>query len=54
MPVYEYRCKKCGKSFELIETVSEHDPAKVRCPDCKSKSVERLWSQVFTVTSKKS
>jgi putative FmdB family regulatory protein len=54
MPVYEYVCKKCGECFERVETVSEHDPAKVRCPECKSKQVERRWSPVFAVTSKKS
>lgn len=54
MPVYEYVCKKCGELFERVETVSEHDPAKVRCPVCKSKQVERRWSPVFAVTSKKS
>jgi putative FmdB family regulatory protein len=46
--------RKCGKSFERIETVKDHDPAKVRCPKCKSKKVERRWSSVFAVTSKKS
>jgi len=54
MPVYEYDCCKCGKSFELFETVSQHDPSRVRCPHCKSKEVERRWSQIFTITSKKS
>ena len=54
MPVYEYLCRKCGKSFELVETVKEHDLSKVRCPECKSKKVERRWSPVFAVTSKKS
>ena len=54
MPVYEYLCRKCGKSFERIETVKEHDLSKVNCPECKSKKVERRWSSVFAVTSKKS
>lgn len=54
MPVYEYLCRKCGKSFEQVETVKEHDPSKVRCPECKSKKVERRWTSVFAVTSKKS
>jgi putative FmdB family regulatory protein len=54
MPVYEYLCRSCGKPFELIESVSRHDAAKVRCPECKSKKVERRWSPVFAVTSKKS
>ena len=54
MPVYEYLCRKCGESFERVESIKEHDPSKVRCPECKSKKVERRWSPVFAVTSKKS
>lgn len=54
MPVYEYVCKKCGEFFERVEKLSEHDSAKVRCPECKSKQVERRFTSVFAVTSKKS
>ncbi len=54
MPVYEYVCRECGKEFEQIETLSEHDRTTVSCPDCKGKKIERRWSPVFTVTSKKS
>ena len=25
MPVYDYICKKCQKSFELILTLGEHE-----------------------------
>lgn len=54
MPVYEFVCHKCGKPFEIVESVTRYDPTRVRCPSCKSKKVERRWSRVFTVTSKKS
>jgi putative FmdB family regulatory protein len=54
MPVYEFVCRKCRKKFEVVGTVAEYDPKKVKCPKCKSRSVERRWSRVFAVTSKKS
>jgi putative FmdB family regulatory protein len=54
MPVYEFLCKKCGKSFEVIASISQYDATKVRCPGCKSRKVERRWSSVFAKTSKKS
>ncbi|MDH3402242.1 MAG: zinc ribbon domain-containing protein [Acidobacteriota bacterium] len=54
MPVYEYSCVKCGKDFERVETVSDHGHKKVRCPACKSTRIERRWSRVHAVTSKKS
>lgn len=35
MPIYEYRCQKCGKDFELMRPFSKADePAP--CPDCGS------------------
>ena len=54
MPVYEFICHKCEKPFEIVESITDHDPGKVRCPSCKSKKVERRWSRVVAVTSKKS
>ncbi|MFN7975462.1 MAG: FmdB family zinc ribbon protein [Acidobacteriota bacterium] len=41
MPIYEYRCKKNGHQFELIQKLS--DPPPKKCPRCGSK-VEKLIS----------
>ena len=41
MPIYEYRCRKCQKSFEQL-ILSSQD--KAACPQCKSAKVERLLS----------
>ncbi|NKB87318.1 MAG: zinc ribbon domain-containing protein [Acidobacteria bacterium] len=39
MPIYEYRCKKCGHTFERIQKFSDRQ---VRtCPECKGR-VERV------------
>jgi putative FmdB family regulatory protein len=54
MPTYQYRCEKCGKTFERTETISEHEIAKPRCPKCGSKKVSAVPSRVYVVTSKKS
>ncbi len=54
MAVYEFSCLECKKKFEVVQAIRDYDPTKVTCPDCSSKKVERLWSKVFTVTSKKS
>lgn len=32
MPLYEYKCSKCGHRFEKIETVSAS--VKKKCPEC--------------------
>lgn len=41
MPTYEYECAKCGKTFELFQSMKD-EPLKI-CPDkkCKGK-VKRL------------
>ncbi len=55
MPVYEYRCSDCRKAFTLIKSIKEYETQTVKCPKCgKRKGVERVWSQVYAVTSKKS
>ena len=41
MPLYEYRCKKCGHQFEKIQSFSA--PDEKECPVCKGE-VERLIS----------
>lgn len=40
MPIYEYRCEKCG-DFEVTQRITE-DPLK-KCPTCKRK-VHKLIS----------
>jgi len=41
MPIYEYRCEKCGRLFEELVTNSSQ---KIACPDCDSENVEREFS----------
>ena len=43
MPIYEYKCKKCGHKFEQQQSMS--DPAPSKCPSngCRGK-VMRVFS----------
>lgn len=44
MPIYEYKCAKCGKELEVMHKISE--PAPAECPECKAQgSLERLVSR---------
>jgi putative FmdB family regulatory protein len=54
VPIYEFNCKECGHHFDLIESVSDHEQHKERCPKCNSKKLERVYSTVSVHTSKKS
>jgi len=54
MPTYDYRCKKCGKNFSQVMSITRHGKAKVKCPKCGSRSVEQIFSPFLVKTSKKS
>jgi putative FmdB family regulatory protein len=42
MPIYEYRCPKCGKRFsELVKISSQSRPT---CPKCGEPNVDRIMS----------
>lgn len=42
MPIYEYRCPKCGVDFE--EIVGANDPAPP-CPSCHAEKAQKLVSK---------
>jgi len=43
MPIFEFKCRKCGEPFEVLFR-SREDKASVACPKCGSKKAERLLS----------
>jgi putative FmdB family regulatory protein len=54
MPVYEYVCPGCRKTFEVVRPITEYGKKAVACPKCRSKKVKRRWSSVSVQTSTKS
>jgi putative FmdB family regulatory protein len=42
MPIYEYKCSKCGHQFEIIQRFSDN-PIET-CPECDENSVKKLVS----------
>ena len=53
MPVYDYICNDCHKTFELVMTLKEHE-TDIKCPHCKSRNVEQEATAFYAVTGKKS
>ncbi|HIH96217.1 MAG TPA: zinc ribbon domain-containing protein [Thermoplasmata archaeon] len=43
IPTYDYKCKECGKVFEVFRHFSEMDE-EVNCPTCGSTQTERVFS----------
>jgi len=50
MPIYEFRCVKCGQVFEKL-FMSKNEVADMSCPHCKSNIVERVVSRTNYVTA---
>ncbi len=40
MPIYEYRCRKCGAEFELLV----REATNIACEACGSKQADKLMS----------
>jgi putative FmdB family regulatory protein len=54
MPMYDYKCRKCGKESLLVLTLKEHEAGAATCPSCGSKELEQLLTSFVAKTSSKS
>jgi len=50
MPVYEYKCKDCGKVSEFLVGVGQ-GKMEIKCSFCGSKKLEKIFSQSFISTA---
>jgi putative FmdB family regulatory protein len=46
MPIYDFRCRQCGKVSELFVRGGEQAPC---CPDCGSADLEKLLSSSYMI-----
>ena len=51
MPIYEFRCLKCGHFFELLQLKKKQEKTKMKCPQCKSPEIERVLSTIGVIKS---
>ncbi|MCF7885135.1 MAG: zinc ribbon domain-containing protein [Candidatus Marinimicrobia bacterium] len=54
MPIYEYKCSRCGEKFEELIAFSKLNDNNPKCPKCDSKEVERQISTPSIGNSKNS
>ena len=43
MPIYEYRCEKCGHIFDAFQRIGEGNE-NLNCPECETPRPSRLIS----------
>ncbi len=51
MPIYEYRCHSCRKSFSFLVGVGA-DAEEPHCPRCGGKNLDKLISRIARIKSK--
>jgi putative FmdB family regulatory protein len=54
MPTYEYHCRACGAQFTVRAHISDYGQMAVSCPECRSREVERVMSDFYARTPRKS
>lgn len=47
MPIYDFRCKECGKVSEIF--LRDFHSGAIRCPGCGSEHLEKLFSVPYVV-----
>jgi putative FmdB family regulatory protein len=50
MPIYEFRCRGCGKKTTALVLVRDRI-SEVRCQSCGGADLDRLWSRFATMKS---
>ena len=43
MPIYEYKCSKCGNVFEVFQRIGA-DGSELNCPICGAPRPEKIFS----------
>lgn len=54
MPVYDFRCTRCGHEFTLTLSIKERESQEITCPKCGAAKPETLMTPFFAKTSRKS
>lgn len=50
MPIYEYKCKKCGNLFDVFQSIGASGE-NLNCPSCGEPKPERIFSAFGTANS---
>jgi putative FmdB family regulatory protein len=54
MPLYDYRCRSCGKRSTLHQAYSDYGVKPVHCPHCSSADLQRVIGRIRVGRSEES
>ncbi|MBE6930726.1 MAG: zinc ribbon domain-containing protein [Ruminococcaceae bacterium] len=43
MPFYDFKCRRCGTTFNVQATIEEKENNKIPCPGCGGRDLERVY-----------
>jgi len=46
MPIYEYKCRDCGKISQFLFGIGKDAP-EIKCSFCQSKKLDKIFSKSF-------
>lgn len=49
MPIYEYVCRKCGKEFEKMQSITNEERV-TECPSCKGEAERKVSVTSYHLT----
>lgn len=51
---YEYRCRGCGRTFDVMASIAEKEAGlKPKCPDCGSKKTAQTFGAIGVLSAVK-
>jgi putative FmdB family regulatory protein len=51
MPTYDFRCKTCGKRFDVFLSFNDYETAQIKCSFCGSAEVQRKIGRIRVARS---
>jgi putative FmdB family regulatory protein len=54
MPTYDFRCKKCGKRFDVFLSFNDYEKTEIKCSFCGSAEVQRKIGRIRVARSNES
>jgi putative FmdB family regulatory protein len=51
MPTYDFRCKACGKRFDVFLSFNEYEKAEIKCSFCGSTDIQRKIGRIRVARS---
>lgn len=49
MPFYDLKCRKCGKEFNVMASISDRENMRIKCENCGSNQLDAVFSNISII-----